>query len=1755
MRVLFLKSFSGHKGRKGKRGGSLPRYVPDRVPFTVLRGDELAGETEGDVRASATAHVKEHFRGGIRVHNAALDDEVRLSISGGKHPINHKGNVDQIRAVVGVPEMLRHAVYSHSGKDADERQEILAWHYLGAPLRIADREYVARLALQENHEGHLFYDHGLITRRASPELSNRFAHQDAGPGDPAAGDAMDVAEVLEHVKDYENLRKALGAGERWVTIHPHGPDTKGQPLLIKEQPDGSAKVIGGAGGSMNHLRLTGVKSAGDYATEARSKAADRRDKKKLQRAEDKKNGLTENKKEAKEAVRAALQAHQQKFIDTVAAAAGWSEDETRFPVEKYQDATVAEQNRASRQHARELMARARDVVKTQRANLVRDAEARAEAGLGEVPLTGASPESLTVQDIDPVAPATKGLGYSTNYRKRAEKAGLTEGELATEATAAKPEGAKPVGERMRDELKAIRDPAPLIDKTTILEAKKAVDLLKAEKILKAAAADARAQKQKIEGAKERVEPKAFVIETSQADEADVAKEIEDDLRTARTRGFLDKVGEAGGSEALGRHIGVGGYNSINALALAAGGSALVDRSTVDVLGIAGAAQVLARRLSTDLSAEEFAQVQDAVGQFHVKHYMETSDAALREARSWQEMASEIELGEDATTGADFARAQELNAKRRDFTEAAQKVLGTAYGEMEANAALVAALGRPKTDKLQVSLGSASIEDAIRQARAIGLERGQYQVERAGASTILTVTGDGMDKLAAPVSREDLARTRASLDIIEGRKDEDGWLPLGVANRPELAMNVQPGTADRYARPYPKAPGDQDKAIRTYIGARAADGDSPADIMRDLLSEDTQQRAGDRRAYMDALDQVAPLYDADGKMVRDESRQAAFEELADHYVAGMGGERTAIHRQQFAVDDTAVEALHQALAKTPEGPAAFKAIGDLSPQDQAALRGVFAKEYGRTDPEGEKHRAELAKLDASEPEREIDDMFGRSTNPEWSDWQASRNEAAERVNKSTMTWSKYLETMGSPQAAYSAMQDVVRGRVLADFATHHNTLKPDAPLKIGKGAIAHDLAHLDALDPAARDRRKQERDELTDRLRNRVAGRYAGGSVSDKLDAAREAEAAAEQSQMGLFGSAPAAAAEDESKPLPAPSGPELGERVTIGHAAERQVAGMMPIVGKQFRAGQPPEMFRPDMSGRYVGRQRAVKLIEQNKRTVLGLGVGSGKTAIMLSGFTHLQQQGKAKRGLFAVPSIVQGEFHGSALALLEPGKFNWHADPKATRDERIAAYKNPDVHFNVVTHQALRDDLMHLASQREGVTPDEVATRLEAMQPAERSKYMRDLLDAEGIDHDYMAVDEGQNLLNRAGKENSRMANVLDGVSDSLPYYVSASGDPVKNDVSEAYDVLSKMDRARYSDRDAFMRKYGVDTAAARDGLNREMARHFYTGRIDPGVKKDIREESVPLDDRQHAALKEVDGAVIRARLARMKGETDLEALRTLSPGSFAHADPSQHEAIAAQLNKSLGILHSTAQKNIVNGGAKTDHLAKLAGARRGRQGVVFAHSLSRVKEIAERLKKEGHRVETLTGGDSTADKDRKKRAFKGGQHDIMVMSDAGAVGANMQSASWLAQYDTPDTAMLHAQRRGRIDRNGQKNDIELMDLVADHPAEKRARERLANKYDLRDITTSPLEGLDDHGIAGFLRQVQAGQAEASAPIAKTHPGGAWRPQRPGEQLAPDAHTKNGPAGQTMVADEMPAPGAAANDHAANDDEPITDDRQAGLF
>jgi superfamily II DNA or RNA helicase len=1488
---------------------------------------------------------------------------------------------------------------------------------------------------------------------------------------------------------------AIPPGAHWITVHSGSGTGSGQPILIQPQPDGSAKVIGGAGGSMNHLRLRAVKSHSDYKSEASERQAEKNQKKKDQTTADKAAGTFDAKKDAKKDIQSQKRAAEKSVIQAVAKKAGWSDKDLEFPAADYEHLSEGALNKVKARHHQALLSRAKEVIRASREKLLNDASARSDAGIGELPLFSEEPEAVSVADLDPVKPVGSGLGFQADYKGRSENAGLSPDALKTETMQTKLAGMNDeqrkaafargaAADLIKKELEGIKEPAAPKADASLLSAKDALDLVREGKKLSLIGKAAKAANADIDSG--AAEPKAFVLETTDDVDEAVKRDLTNDLRTMSTVGFLAEVGKiAGGNplETLGSHVGVGAYNSINALALAVGGSALVDRSVVDVLGIAGAAQVLARRVHADMTSDEARHVAEGIQDFHLSHYMAAANDAVKKARALADVAKEIDLSEDAVSGSDLAVAQELNARRRSAVGDAQRILGQSLGEMEANAALVVAMRGPGSGTFQVSLGKSSIESAIQQVRAIGLQDGDYTIEKVAGDTFLSVAPEGMSRLAKPISREDVQQVSRNLGIIRGDDDEDGWLPLGVASRPDLAMDVKAGTAERMAQPF--APGDDLRAsLRSYIGARAADGDAPADILSDVQSADFFQKVGADRAdeYRKALDVVAPLKGADGKQQRAEALTDTFDQYADSHVAALGGKMTTLNRQKFNVDQHSVDALHRALAETPEGTAAYKQIGEMTPKDQGALREFFYRNIAKESPESGQLRKDLEAHHAAEPEKETTDMFGDATpNPEHQDWKSKRDDLTGKLNAGSLTWGKYLKTMGGNERAYESVQDVIRSKMAATFVDAHNKLNPASPMKLGKRVIRNNLDHLDAVDPVARDARMAKDKALVDSLRTRVGGKYASGSVADKVDAAKQQQAAYEQAQMGFFSSddIPDASAGGQPAALGA------DERHTLGHAAERQMAGMMGHVGPNFKPGQPTKLWNVSMSGKYAAQQRAIKYVTANKRMVLAASAGSGKTNVMLGAHAHLSGLGKVKRSIMMVPSVVQGQFGGEALRTLEAGKFKAHIQPGASQAERIAAYKDPTNDICVMTHHSFRDDMLHLGAQHAGIDEPAMTEKVAGMSTDERRDWVAGVMGKEGIHFDASFIDEAHDTLNRAGKENSSISNVLEAVGHHTPYHVYASGDPVKNDASEVHSVLQKMDPARYADRAEFMRRYGADTIASKTGLQREMARYSFPTSITPDVAVSRKRELVKLSDGQNGALKELDKHLAAMRIAKNGGKVNVDAAKGVSPGSFDGVPEEDHETVAANLQKSMGILRNSAINRIINqhpDNAKVNHAVEMVKARPGKQGVIFARNRASVEQYKTAMEKAGKKVVVITGTDSPKEKDRKRRLFNpddgsAPQADIMVASDAAAVGLNLQSGQYLIQHDISDTAKTHSQRNARINRIGQKNGVELIDLHADHKEERRSSDRLEKKYALKNMMASPLDGLDDTGVAGAIK------------------------------------------------------------------------------
>jgi superfamily II DNA or RNA helicase len=124
----------------------------------------------------------------------------------------------------------------------------------------------------------------------------------------------------------------------------------------------------------------------------------------------------------------------------------------------------------------------------------------------------------------------------------------------------------------------------------------------------------------------------------------------------------------------------------------------------------------------------------------------------------------------------------------------------------------------------------------------------------------------------------------------------------------------------------------------------------------------------------------------------------------------------------------------------------------------------------------------------------------------------------------------------------------------------------------------------------------------------------------------------------------------------------------------------------------------------------------------------------------------------------------------------------------------------------------------------------------------------------------------------------------------------------------------------------------------------------------------------------------------------------------------------------------------------------------------LIFTESKDTLEYLVEKLKKWRYVVTFIHGGMNLDQRIRAENDFRN-QAQIMVSTEAGGEGINLQFCWMMVNYDIPSNPNRLEQRMGRIHRYGQQHDVHIYNLVAVDTREGRILERLFEKlYQIRE-------------------------------------------------------------------------------------------------
>jgi len=136
------------------------------------------------------------------------------------------------------------------------------------------------------------------------------------------------------------------------------------------------------------------------------------------------------------------------------------------------------------------------------------------------------------------------------------------------------------------------------------------------------------------------------------------------------------------------------------------------------------------------------------------------------------------------------------------------------------------------------------------------------------------------------------------------------------------------------------------------------------------------------------------------------------------------------------------------------------------------------------------------------------------------------------------------------------------------------------------------------------------------------------------------------------------------------------------------------------------------------------------------------------------------------------------------------------------------------------------------------------------------------------------------------------------------------------------------------------------------------------------------------------------------------------------------------------------------------------------GDKKIVFARYYKTLAYIASLLEREGIPFTQFRGDLTNLEKDKALTQFRDGV-DLLLSSESGGEGRNIQFCNTMINYDLPWNPMLIEQRIGRIHRIGQTRDIFIFNLSVKDTIEDYILRVLDQKINMFQLVIGEIESI----------------------------------------------------------------------------------------
>ncbi|MCL1048596.1 RNA polymerase-associated protein RapA [Shewanella abyssi] len=350
------------------------------------------------------------------------------------------------------------------------------------------------------------------------------------------------------------------------------------------------------------------------------------------------------------------------------------------------------------------------------------------------------------------------------------------------------------------------------------------------------------------------------------------------------------------------------------------------------------------------------------------------------------------------------------------------------------------------------------------------------------------------------------------------------------------------------------------------------------------------------------------------------------------------------------------------------------------------------------------------------------------------------------------------------------------------------------------------------------------------------------------------------------------------------------------------------------------------------------------------------------------------------------------------------------------------------------------------------------------KKKRLEQALDA---DWDLMVVDEAHHL-EWSEDAPSRAYKVVEALSKVVPGVLLLTATPDQLGHQSHFARLRLLDPDRFYDYPAFLKEEegykdvatAADVLASGDSLSSEAIAsltELLSEKDISGSINLIQDESAD-DDKRHQAREEMLQELLdrhgTGRVLYRNSRASVKGFPTRNLHIHPQAMPEQYvtaSRVSAMMNKHLNtdakvrqvlspekIYHDfdSSSASWWKFDPRVDWLIEFLKANRSKKVLIIASQAETALSLEEALRtREGIQATVFHEGMSIIERDKAGAYFaqETGGAQALICSEIGSEGRNFQFASNLVLFDLPLNPDLLEQRIGRLDRIGQKNDVEI--------------------------------------------------------------------------------------------------------------------------